>query len=158
MPFTDIGSIFTRMKNAETRDAVLELILVAARTVARKAALFVLKKDVFAGWTCTPEFGRTAELRELSIPFTDSSVLALSLPGPTYLGPMSATHAHAPIFGALRCDGRRITTTAVRVAGRAAVVLLCDDIDDPAVATRRLDEIAAVAGEALQRILASGRK
>jgi hypothetical protein len=113
----------------------------------------VLKKDVFAGWTCTPEFGRTAELRELSIPFTDQSVLALALPGPTYIGPMAATHAHVSIFGALRCDGRRITTTAIRVAGRAALVLLCDDLDDPGAATRRLDEIASVAGEALGRVL-----
>ena len=42
---------------------------------------------------------------------------------------------------------------AVKAQGRAALVLLADELDDSMMGTRHLDQVARAAGEALSRIL-----
>ena len=46
-----------------------------------------------------------------------------------------------------------VAVVAVRVAGRPAMILLADDLDDTMLSTRFMEELARAAAEALSRLL-----
>ena len=48
-----------------------------------------------------------------------------------------------------------VAVLAVRVAGRPALILLADDLDDTLTGTRFMDELGRAIGDALSRLLAS---
>jgi hypothetical protein len=48
---------------------------------------------------------------------------------------------------------RDVAAVSVRVAGRPVMVLLVDELADSMSGTRRMDELARAAGEALARLL-----
>ena len=141
------------IRAATSRDAVLELLVTGARTIARKVALFVVKKHELVGWTCTPELGDVATFRALHVRLDATTILARALPGGTHLGRVLRSAAHAPILAAMKDAPGEVAVTGVRVEGHPAVVILCDELGDTMIATRRMDELARVAGEALAGIV-----
>jgi hypothetical protein len=48
-----------------------------------------------------------------------------------------------------------VAVLAVRVAGRPALILLADDLEDTLTGTRFMDELGRAVGDALSRLLAS---
>lgn len=152
-PFADVAAVVAGMREATSRDAVLELLLVGARTIARKVALFVVKRHELVGWTCTPEFGDKAALREVHLRLDLPSLLVRALTGGTHLGHMLKNAAHAPVLDVMQGAPGEVAVTGVRVEGRPAIVILAGELGDTMIATRRLDELARVAGEALASIV-----
>jgi hypothetical protein len=53
---------------------------------------------------------------------------------------------------------RDVTAVPVRVSGKTALVIVADELGDTMIATKRLEEIARAAGEALLRVLRAGKK
>ena len=153
----DASYVLSALKTAPDRDAVLGYVLAGARGVARRVALFVAKKGTFAGWSCTPEFGDSTALISLAIPQDAPTVLNWASNEGTYLGPLDPS-SHGMLLAVMGEASRDVASVPIRVSGRTAIVIVADDLGDTMIATRRLEEIARAAGDALLRVVRAGKK
>jgi hypothetical protein len=149
----DGETILLRMRAARDRDALFGLLTLGAKNVARRIALFALKRDELVGWSCTPSFGDAGALRAVTIPVKFPSALSIAITNGHYLGPLYKSEAHDPILEIMGTASRDVAAYPVRVKGRAALVILADELGDTMLATRRLEELATVAGETLSRFM-----
>ncbi|MDB4993615.1 MAG: FrgA, partial [Myxococcaceae bacterium] len=134
LPFPDASAVVSLMRGAGTRDQVLGALLSGVRAVARKVALFVLKKDVYIGWTCTPELGQVASIRLVQIPVALPSVFTTAAAGSTYLGPLYRNEASSQLLDVMEKVTRDVAIAAVRVLGRPIVLNVADELGDTALA------------------------
>lgn len=139
---------------AHGRDDLLDLVLRAATLVAQRAAVFVVRREGFTGWSCNPAFGSEEDLKSVVIPSTQPSIFATSAATGFYLGPIPRTPVHAGLLGVLSRPGSDVAVYVARVRNRPTVVLIADQLDDTLLGTRALGEITKRAGDALTRILA----
>jgi hypothetical protein len=156
-PYPDVGTTLSSIRVAETRDAVLALVQGGVRAVARRVALLVVKKEGMAGWSCTPEFGDESALKQLRIPIRAPNLLTAVLSGSVHLGPLMGTFA-APLLRVMPKPTHDVAMAAVRVGDRPAVLIVADELGDTLLATKRIDELARAAGDALLRILRSKKE
>jgi hypothetical protein len=152
LPFADAGAILASIRAASDRDAVLGLVQLGLRSVARRAAILVVKKDGLVGWSCTPEFGDQAALKGLRIPIQGPGAVADVFDGGVRLGPLMGLLA-APLLGVMRTATQDVAISTVRIGDRPAVLLVADELGDTLLATKRVDELGRAAGEALLRIV-----
>lgn len=157
LPFADVGGVVSALRVAGSRDEVLELMLTGARMVAFKVALFVVKRGGYLGWACTPEFGDRAALQSVLVPIDAPTLFDEAVRDGLYLGPIRHDEAHAALLRVMRAPSRDVAAVPVRVSGRAAVVIVGDELGDTMLGTRRLEEIARAAGEAFARIVRTRR-
>ena len=135
------------------RDAIIELALTAMLRVAERAAVFVVRREHFHGWVCNPAFGAEEQLREVAVPQRVPSVLATAVAAGYYLGPIPGTSAHGSLIGVMGHASREVSVVVARVAGRPALLLLADELDDTLLGTRAMGEVAGHVGAALERVL-----
>jgi hypothetical protein len=154
--FPDPASTLGLLRAAASRDEVLGLVEKSARAVARRVAIFVVRKDSLVGWSCSPEFGAIEAVKELSISTRTPSLLNTVLDGAIYLGPLLGSVGTA-LLGVMGAATRDVAVIAVRVVDRPAVLVVCDDLNDTLLATRHLEIMAKVAGEALERVVRARR-
>ncbi|MDB4941407.1 MAG: FrgA [Labilithrix sp.] len=150
---SDIGGILAALRAASSRDEVLELVLTGARVVAHKVGIFVVKRGGYHGWSCTPELGDRARLQAVLVPLEGPSVFEEAVRDGLYLGPIPRDEVHAPLLDVMHGASRDVAVVPIRVSGKTAVVILADELGDTMLATRRLEELARVAGEAFARIV-----
>jgi hypothetical protein len=153
LPFPDASAVIGLMRGAGTRDQVLGALLSGVRAVARKVALFVLKQNAYVGWTCTPELGHVAAIRQVSIPVALPSVFTTAAAGSTYLGPLYRNEASSQLLDVMEKASRDVSIAAVRVQGRPVVLIVADELGDTLLATQRIEELARAAGDALARVV-----
>jgi hypothetical protein len=159
-PFAEVTTVLEAIRDANDRDSILELLVVGTRTVARKVAVLAVRRDALVGWTCSPELGDRAALRatrvspEMSDLFT--GVLAADA---ARLVRIPKDAAHAPLLSAMSASPlAEVAMVSVRVEGKAVALVLADELGDTLIATRRMEELARVAGEAFGRLLRERRK
>jgi Type II secretion system (T2SS), protein E, N-terminal domain len=150
----ETGPVLGALRDAGSRDEVIRLAMRGMRLVARRLAVFAVKRDGFYGWACNVALGDEEALRELRIPIEQPSVLATATATALYLGPVPATPAHEALLRVMERASPDVAAVAVRVAGRPALMLLCDELEDTMIATRFLTELAKAVGEALARLIA----
>lgn len=153
LPFPDATPVFAAMEEANDRDAIIALLISGMRAVARRVAVMAVKRDSFVGWSCNAEFGDARAWRNVSVPANVPSVLATAASGTPYLGPLFRTDGHMPILEFMRETSRDVAVTGVRVDMHPALVLLADELGDTAFGTKRMEQLAKVAGVALARVL-----
>lgn len=153
VPAAEIGGILAALRAAGSRDEVLELVLTGARIVALKVALFVVKRGGYLGWACTPEFADRASLQSILVPVESQSVFDDAVRDGLYLGPIRHDETHASLLHVMRGASRDVAVVPIRVSGKAAVVLVADELGDTMLATRRLEELSRAAGDAFARIV-----
>lgn len=153
--FADLAEVFGVLDVVRTRDDIVSLALQGLRLLARRVAVFTVRRGAFHGHACNPEFGDEAALRALAIPAEQPSLLATATATTVYLGPVPGTPAHAPLLDVMLDPSSDVAAVAVRVAGRPVMVLVADDLGDTLHGTRSMDELARAVGDALTRILAS---
>lgn len=151
--YADAGAVFAELRTARDRDGVLALLLKGTRHVARKVALFIVKPGAFVGWSCTPELGDPGAMHDVTIPTSLPSALAYAETHGAYLGPLQPSAAHDPILRVMGYASRDVAVACVMVLGRASVLVLADELGETMIATRRMEELARAAGEALARIV-----
>ena len=156
-PFVEITGLLAVIRAARTRDELLDLVLLGTRKVARRVAIFAVKRQEFVGWTCSPEFARIEDLRALSISLNAPSVLMLGAVSGGYLGPIENNEVHAPLLRLMGSATRDVAVAALKVLGRPAALILADDLKDTMLATRRLDELSRAAGDQLAIIVRDRR-
>jgi hypothetical protein len=151
--FASLAEILGAIARAVDRDAIIELALTAMLRVAERAAVFVVRREQFQGWVCNPAFGAEQQLRDVVVPQRMPSVLATAVAAGYYLGPIPGTAAHASLVGVMGRASREVSVVVVRVAGRPALLLLADELDDTLLGTRAMGEIASQVGAALERVV-----
>lgn len=153
LPFPDMGGLLAALRNAGSRDEVLELVLTASRMVALKVALFVVKKGGYQGWVGSPELGGRTALQGVLVPLEADSIFDRAVREDIYLGPLRADEVHAPLVRLLKSPSRDVAAVPIRVSGKTAVIILADELGDTMMSTRRLEELAKAAGDAFGRIV-----
>lgn len=154
LPLPDVSPVIASLEAAGDRDSILAIMLSGVRGVARRVALLVVKRDVFIGWSCSPELGSAERLRELQIPTNVPSVFAtVAASGASYLGPVFDAPAHEGFVAVCGALSRDVAVAPVRVAQRPAVLIVADELADTALSTKHIDEIAEAGGQALTRLL-----
>jgi hypothetical protein len=152
-----MGGVLAAIRNATSRDEILELVLTGARMVALRAALFVVKKGGYQGWSATAELADRKAFQSLLVPLDAGSVFDRAIHEELYLGPIRSDPVHAPLLRVLKSPSRDVAVVPVRVSGKTAVIILADDLGDTMIGTRRLEELARAAGEAFARIVRTRR-
>jgi len=159
-PFPDVTPILDAIRDSNDRDTILELLVAGARTAARKVAVLAVKREALVGWTCSPELGDRSALRQARVSVNMSDLLAEALDADVarlVRIPKDATHA--PLLAAMTVAPRgEVALATVKVDGKAVALLLADEMGDTLVVTRRMEELARVAGEALGRLLRQKRR
>jgi len=156
-PLPEMHGVLAALRNAGSRDEVLELVLTGARMVALKVALFVVKKGGYLGWVGTPELADRASLQSVLIPLDANSIFDRAVREDLYLGPIRQDDVHAPLLRVLRNPSRDVAAVPIRVSGKTAVIIVADELGDTMIGTRRLEELARAAGEAFARIVRTRR-
>jgi hypothetical protein len=160
MPFPPAGPVLDAIRAATDRDAILEQVVVAVKTVALKVAVLAVRKDTLVGWTCSPELGDRATFRTARIAPAVSPELTDALASETAtLARIPKDATHAPLLAAMTAaPSGEVGFATVRVDGKAVALVLADELGDPLLATQRLEEVARVAGESLEKLLRERRK
>jgi hypothetical protein len=152
-PFEDLGPFLSAIRGATKRDTVLRNIVAGLTTVARRVGLFALKREGFRGIECSPQLGDEPAFSRICIDAEAPSILATAVAKGHYLGPLPATPAHDALRRLLGTVDDEVLTSAIRIGGKAALVLFADQIGDTLITTRRAEELGQAAGEALSKIV-----
>ena len=152
----DGGPVLSALEVAASRDEVVRLALRGMRLAARRVALFVARRDGFHGWACNVDFGDVDALRRVIIQADQPSALATAAATSMYLGRIPPTPAHDALLAVIEQGSPDVAVVAARVKGKAAMILMADDLSDTMTGTRYLLELGRAVGEALGRLL-SGR-
>ena len=159
-PFPDVGPILDAIRDANDRDTILELLVAGMRTSSRKVAVLAVRRDMLIGWTCSPELGDRSALRGARVHLPMSDLMSLALQSDvTRLVRIPKDATHAPLLTAMTVGPvGEVALAAVKVDGKAVALLYADELGDTLIATRRMQELARVAGDALGRLLRDRRK
>jgi hypothetical protein len=153
-PDADEGSRIVRsVRDAPNRDELVRLALRGLRRVARRVAVFAVRSSGYQGWACNVEFADQDALKQIHIPAEVPSILATAAATSFYLGPVPSTPGHAALLNVMVTASPDLAVVAVRVAGRPAMILMADELDDTMLGTRFMEELARAAAEALSRLL-----
>jgi len=153
LPFDSPDGVMKALREATARDEVVKNSLRGMRMFALRVALFVVKRDGYHGWRCNVEFGDADAFQSIVIPLDQPSVLATATATSVYLGPIPNTAPHAGLLVVMGSASRDVAVGVARAGGRPAMVLVADELGDTMTSTRRMTELADVAGEALSRLL-----
>ena len=139
---------------------MLEEVVLAVRTIARKVGVMAVRRDALVGWACTAEFADRTTFRAARLPMTMSGVLGVALTSPSAeLARIPKDGTHAPLLAAMTsAPAREVGMVAIRVDSKAVALVLADDMDDALVGAQRLELVARVAGQSLARLLRERRK
>jgi hypothetical protein len=159
-PFADPALMLEAIRTATDRDAILEHVVAAVGTVARKVAVLAVRKDSLVGWTCSPELADRATWRTARIAPSLSAVLSNALEAPSAtLARIPKDGTHAPLLAAMKVPPlAEVAMAAIRVEGKAVALVLADEVGDTMTATKRLEQVTQLAGESLGRLLRDKRK
>jgi hypothetical protein len=152
-PFPDTGPLIDAIRQARTRDEIIDLLLNGLAMVAGRVGAFVARKGEYQGWRCNDALADVESFRKLRISADVPSVLATAVATGFYLGPIPQTSAHGELLGVMGGFASEIAVSPLRVEGKLALLLLLDDLGDSMLATRRAEELGRLAGEALGKLL-----
>jgi hypothetical protein len=154
----DVSTVAAMLRRAQSRDEVMDALLGGLRAVARRVGIFAVRKREVQGFRCNEELAAARELREVVVVLEGPSVFATALATGCYVGPVPFTPAHASLVRAIHGASGDVAVLPISVSGKPALLVLLDEIGDVMIATRRAEDLGRLAGEALARLLAEGKK
>jgi len=158
-PFEDLGPVLQAMRTADDRDGILDLVVAGVRTAARRVGVLAVRRELLVGWECSPELADRATFRAARLP-PDGTVFVDVLAGEgARLVRIPKDATHAPLLAAMRVPPLgEVAMAAVRVEGKPVALVLADEMGDTLVVTRRMEDLAQAAGDALARLLRERRR
>lgn len=154
----DVGTVAAMLRRAGSRDEVMDALLGGLRAVARRVGVLAVRKREVQGFRCNDELAAAREFREIVVALEGPSVFATALATGCYVGPVPFTPAHASLVRAIHGASGDVAVLPISVSGKPALLVFLDEIGDVMIATRRAEDLGRLAGEALARLLAEGKK
>ncbi len=152
----DLTAVLEALRIAASRDDVVAAALRGLRTVGRRAAIFVVRRDGFHGWAGNVELGDEAALRQVAIPHEAPSLFATAVATGTYFGPIPGNVVHASLLSVIEHPASDVAVAIARAGGKPVMALFADDlVDIKRRVLPRLIEISDAVGAALSRLIAS---
>jgi hypothetical protein len=145
------------LESAESPEQVVTGLCEGLRPV--RALVFAVRSTSFDVRGGSAALGSPSELRGLSVPSGNGSLLDATARVGYYLGPQAQLAALTPLEGkwGSRSDGE-CYARAVNVSERPSLILLMAGFTDSTEATRRADVLARTAGGVLEHIVRSRKK
>jgi hypothetical protein len=157
-PFPDVAPYIDAILAAAGRDAIIDALVTGVRTIARRVGVFVVKRDAFDGWACTPELGDKTLFKSLRvIPDAETVLSRAAGAAGARLDRIEPSEAHARLIAFVKRTSRDVATVPVRIEDRAALVVVADELGDLMIGTKRMEELARAAGEALYALIRAKR-
>ncbi|HYQ14968.1 MAG TPA: hypothetical protein VEQ58_04410 [Polyangiaceae bacterium] len=145
------------LDEASSPDAVLELLRNSLAPAV--SIVFAIKNASFDGRAASSEIEARTTIKQISLLSHQPSVLETAVKSGFYLGPIPNTPNHRELRDALPPDAlHEVYVTVVTVSDRPSLVWLIAGFEQSLDLTRRADDIAQVAGRALERILRQRKK
>ena len=152
----DTSAVLEALRVAGSRDDVVVAALRGLRTVGRRAAIFIVRRDGFHGWACNVELGDQEQLRRISVAHDAPSLFATAVATGSYFGPIPLNAVHAALIAVLEHPASDVAVAVARAGGKPVMVLFADDlVDIKRKVLPRLMEISDAVGAALSRLLAA---
>jgi hypothetical protein len=153
----DVERVLAALERAVAPEEVLELCVNGLEPMLVVA--LTLRGSAFEARTGSLELGDTERIRRVRLPTSTASVLETAIHQGYYLGALPTTAAHDSLRELLppRAD-EEVYVAPIIVSGRASVVLVAARLTQTTVASRRIDQIAGAAGEALERIVRNRKR
>lgn len=156
-----VASIVDRIGSARDRDAILDLLVAGARTIAARAVVLAVRRDALVGWTGSDDVVDRSALRAVRLPNAVPTVLHESLGHDGARRARIRTDAaHAPLLAIMTSpplQDEEAIVAAVQADGRPVAVLLADGLGDAEAAILHLAALTRAAGDALGRLLRDRR-
>jgi hypothetical protein len=87
------------------------------------------------------------------LPPDQPSIFATATAASAYLGPVPRTPPHESLLAVMGETSPNVAVAAARARGRAAMLLVADELSDATSGMRWLDRLARAAGEGLGRLM-----
>ncbi len=151
----DLVQVERQLAQTKSPDDVVEL-LVEHACPEGSTLVFSVKPDAYVARSASFE---VQGLRDVSLPRSRPNVFQAALESGHYLGKLPETLVHALIRDLLAERlGPEVYAAPVLVTGRATLMLLSTGFERSFATTRRIDRLAAAAGDALERLLIERKK
>jgi hypothetical protein len=154
LPLEQVEATFERTRTPDDVVAALLLGLAPARAV-----VLAVRSKAYVGRAGSPDLSQVA-VRKLEIATSSASVVQTATRSGFYLGVLPHTPAHAGLRDLFGGSDDDMYVASVTVSGHPSLVI----VGDPAAlggsldATKRVDELAILAGKSLERILVSRKR
>lgn len=154
LPLAEVEATFARTRTPDDVVAALLLGLAPARAI-----VLAVRSKAYVGRAGSSELSQVA-VRKIEIPTSSPSVVQTATRSGFYLGALPHTPAHSglrELFG--EADDDRYVAT-VSASGHPSLVIALDPsaLGGSMDATKRVDELAILAGKSLERILLSRKR
>jgi hypothetical protein len=153
-----LESVLDDLECAATRDDIVLAALRGMASVARRVGVFAVRRDAFTGWACTPSFATADEFRGIRIERRQDSVFSHAASEGWFFGTIPRNAVHEPLHTLLSHVDTEVTIVAVRIQGRAAMLILGAQLIDTLIATRTAERVAHASAKALLRVLRSEKR
>lgn len=151
----DLVQVERQLAQTKSPDDVVEL-LVEHACPEGSTLVFSVKSD---GYLARSASFDVQGLRDVSLPRSRPNVFQVALETGHYLGKLPETLVHALIRDLLAERlGPEVYVAPVLVSGRATLMVLSTGFERSFATTRRIDRLAAAAGDALERLLIERKK
>jgi hypothetical protein len=155
----DVTKILDSIHKQDDRDAILELVLAGARTMARRALILAVKRGMLVGWMCSPGLANREALRSIQMAASQTLFAGALAHEGAHRAHLPSDSAHAPLLSILDSRaGTEVVLTAIRVDRKPVAIVIAEGMGQPTLAAQRLEEIAQVASEAMMQALRRRRK
>ncbi len=154
----DTARVMAALEHAVAPEEVLELCCTGLEPML--AVALATKGSFFEARAASTELRDPPErLRKVRVPTGTPNVIETALRQGFYLGTMPTTFAHDSLRELFPPSAEReVYVAPVAVLGRASVVLVVARLGQTTLATRRVDEVAAAVGQALERIVRNRKR
>jgi hypothetical protein len=140
------------LDSADTPERVVTCLCDGLKPV--RALVFAVRSASFDVRGGSPALGSAAELRAISVPAGNGSMLDAATRAGFYLGPFSQLSALSALEGKWSAQvGSDCYARAVNVSERPSLIVLMAGFSESTEATRRADVLSRAAGSALERIV-----
>ena|GEM_PF-410977 len=140
------------LDSADTPERVVTCLCEGLKPV--RALVFAVRSASFDVRGGSPALGSAAELRAISVPAGNGSMLDAATRAGFYLGPFSQLSVLSALEGKWSAQaGSDCYARAVNVSERPSLILLMAGFSESTEATRRADVLSRAAGSALERIV-----
>lgn len=153
----DLGLVLMGLATADRPDEVVEHVLSAMAPVAERVVVLAARADGFGGRAASHAVGDPESVRRLRVTAGASHAIETAVARGFFLGRLDAD-TEAGLVRALAAHARDAYLVTVTASGRPALLVAVAGMSSTFAASRRADEVARAAGEAIERILRARKR